>query len=164
MRNDYSTFERIWNVQILALQTVFICLLSLPFLCVSYLCDVMLFTMTWSVTCPLTLCNITEHRHVKCPVHFFRWNNFSSPVWSTRKAIVVIPVVSICVRIHFCVIVLCSNLSNLTYFDNHLSETFIFGPYFFTVQWFCLISWRLFDLWTSYFGIISQYELMFASK
>ena len=86
MRNDYSTFERIWNVQILALQTVFICLLSLPFLCVSYLCDVMLFTMTWSVTCPLTLCNITEHRHVKCPVHFFRWNNFSSPVWSTRKS------------------------------------------------------------------------------
>ena len=24
----------------------------------------------------------------------------------------------------------------------------------FMVQWFCLISWRLFDVWTSYFGII----------
>ena len=31
-------------------------------------------------------------------------------------------------------------------------------PYF-TVQWFCLISWRLFDVWTSYFGIMSQYDL-----
>ena len=27
------------------------------------------------------------------------------------------------------------------------------------VQWICLISWRLFDVWTSYFGIISQYDL-----
>ena len=31
-------------------------------------------------------------------------------------------------------------------------------PYF-TVQWFCLISWILFDVWTSYFGIMSQYDL-----
>ena len=31
-------------------------------------------------------------------------------------------------------------------------------PYF-TVQWFCLISWRLFDVWTSHFGIMSQYDL-----
>ena len=31
------------------------------------------------------------------------------------------------------------------------------GPYF-KVQWFCLISWRLFDVWTSYFGIMSQYD------
>ena len=31
-------------------------------------------------------------------------------------------------------------------------------PYF-TVHWFCLISWRLFDIWTSHFGIISQYDL-----
>ena len=32
---------------------------------------------------------------------------------------------------------------------------------FFTVQWFCLISWRrLFDIWTSYFGIMSQYDPM----
>ena len=30
---------------------------------------------------------------------------------------------------------------------------------FFTVHWFCLISWRLFNVWTSYFGIISQYDL-----
>ena len=29
------------------------------------------------------------------------------------------------------------------------------GPYF-KVQWFCLISWRLFDVWTSYFVIMSQ--------
>ena len=26
-------------------------------------------------------------------------------------------------------------------------------PYF-MVQWFCVISWRLFDVWTSYFGIM----------
>ena len=31
-------------------------------------------------------------------------------------------------------------------------------PYF-TVQWFCLIFWRLFDIWTSYFVIMSQYDL-----
>ena len=31
-------------------------------------------------------------------------------------------------------------------------------PYF-MVQWFCLISWRLFDVWISYFGIMSQYDL-----
>ena len=28
-----------------------------------------------------------------------------------------------------------------------------------TVHWFCLISWRLFDVWTSHFGIMSQYDL-----
>ena len=26
------------------------------------------------------------------------------------------------------------------------------------VQWFCLISWKLFSGWTSYFGIMSQYD------
>ena len=26
------------------------------------------------------------------------------------------------------------------------------------VQWFCLISWRLFDVWTILFGIMSQYH------
>ena len=31
-------------------------------------------------------------------------------------------------------------------------------PYF-MVQWFCLISWRLFDVSTSHFGIMSQYDL-----
>ena len=30
-------------------------------------------------------------------------------------------------------------------------------PYF-MVQWFCLISWKLFDVWTSYFEIMSQYD------
>ena len=29
---------------------------------------------------------------------------------------------------------------------------------YFTVHWFCLISWRLFNVWTSYFGIMSQYD------
>ena len=32
------------------------------------------------------------------------------------------------------------------------------------VQWFCLISWRLFDVWTSYFGIMSQYDTTFDLK
>ena len=27
---------------------------------------------------------------------------------------------------------------------------------YFMVQWFCLISWRLFDVWISYFRIMSQ--------
>ena len=35
---------------------------------------------------------------------------------------------------------------------------------YFTVQWFCLISWRLFDVWTSNFGIMSQYDPMFDFK
>ena len=30
-------------------------------------------------------------------------------------------------------------------------------PYF-MVQWFCPIFWRLFDVWTSYFGITSHYD------
>ena len=30
---------------------------------------------------------------------------------------------------------------------------------YFMVQWFCLISWRPFDIWTPYFGIMSQYDL-----
>ena len=32
---------------------------------------------------------------------------------------------------------------------------------YFTVQWFCLISWRLFDVCTSYFGSMNQYDPMF---
>ena len=35
---------------------------------------------------------------------------------------------------------------------------------YFMVQWFCLISWRLFDIWTPYFGIMSQYDPMFDPK
>ena len=35
---------------------------------------------------------------------------------------------------------------------------------YFTVQWFCLISWKLFDVWTSYFGIMSRYDPMFDLK
>ena len=31
----------------------------------------------------------------------------------------------------------------------------------FVVQWFCLVSWKLFDVWTSYFGIMSQYDTTF---
>ena len=33
-----------------------------------------------------------------------------------------------------------------------------------TVQWFCLISWRLFDIWTPYFRIMSQYDTKFDLK
>ena len=36
-------------------------------------------------------------------------------------------------------------------------------PYF-TVQWFCLLSWRLFDLCTSYFGSMNQYDPTFDFK
>ena len=35
---------------------------------------------------------------------------------------------------------------------------------YFTVQWFCLISWRLFDVCTSYFRIMNQYGPMFEFK
>ena len=35
---------------------------------------------------------------------------------------------------------------------------------YFMVHWFCLISRRLFDVWTSYFGIMSQYDIMFDLK
>ena len=35
---------------------------------------------------------------------------------------------------------------------------------YFMVLWFCLISWRLFDIWTSYFGITSQYDPTFDLK
>ena len=33
-----------------------------------------------------------------------------------------------------------------------------------TVQWFCLISWRLFDVCTSYFGSMNQYDPTFDLK
>ena len=32
---------------------------------------------------------------------------------------------------------------------------------YFMVQWICLISWRLFDVWTSFFEIMSQYDTTF---
>ena len=35
---------------------------------------------------------------------------------------------------------------------------------YFRIQWFCLISWRLFDVWTLYFGIMSQYNTTFDLK
>ena len=35
---------------------------------------------------------------------------------------------------------------------------------YFMAQWFCLISWRLFDVWTSYLRIMSQYDPMFDLK
>ena len=35
---------------------------------------------------------------------------------------------------------------------------------YFVVSWFCIISWRLFDLWTSYFGIMGQYDQTFDLK
>ena len=35
---------------------------------------------------------------------------------------------------------------------------------YFLVQWFCHVSWRLFDVWTSYFGIISEYGTTFDLK
>ena len=35
---------------------------------------------------------------------------------------------------------------------------------YFTVHWFCLISWRLFDVWASYFAIMSHYDPTFDLK
>ena len=35
---------------------------------------------------------------------------------------------------------------------------------YFMVQWFCVTSWRLFDVWTSYFGIKGQYDPTFDVK
>ena len=35
---------------------------------------------------------------------------------------------------------------------------------YFMVQWFCLISWGLFDVWTSYFRIMRQYDTTFDLK
>ena len=35
---------------------------------------------------------------------------------------------------------------------------------YFMVQWFCITSWKLFDVWTSYFEIIGQYDPTFDLK
>ena len=35
---------------------------------------------------------------------------------------------------------------------------------YFMVQWFCLVSLRLFDVWTSLFGIMIQYDTTFELK
>ena len=32
------------------------------------------------------------------------------------------------------------------------------------LHWFCLVSWRLFDIWTPYFRIMSQYDTTFDLK
>ena len=78
-----AIFERIRNVQIQALQTVYICLLSLPFLCNFHLwfkCyrrHVVYNDLTRDfVTCSLTLRHVTKNLYVKCQVHFFGWNIF----------------------------------------------------------------------------------------
>ena len=35
---------------------------------------------------------------------------------------------------------------------------------YFMVQWFCVMSWKLLDVWTSYFGIMGQYDQTFDLK
>ena len=35
---------------------------------------------------------------------------------------------------------------------------------YFMVQWFCVVSWRLFDVWTSTLGIKGQYDRTFDQK
>ena len=37
-------------------------------------------------------------------------------------------------------------------------------PIYDTVQWFCVISWRLFDIWTSLVGSMNQYDPTFDLK
>ena len=35
---------------------------------------------------------------------------------------------------------------------------------YFMVHWICPLSWRLFDVWTSYFRIMSEYDTLFDLK
>ena len=35
---------------------------------------------------------------------------------------------------------------------------------YFMVQWFCLVSWRQFDVWTSLVGIVNQFNVTFDLK
>ena len=79
-----AIFERIRNVQIKALQKMFLFVFyHYRFLCVFHLWfkryrrhvvynDV----MRNSVTCYLTVRHITENHYVKCPLHFFGWKLF----------------------------------------------------------------------------------------
>ena len=63
-----AIFERIRNIQIQVLQTV---------LFKHYRRRVVYNDITRDyITCYLTLYHVAEHRYVKCPVHFFRWNMF----------------------------------------------------------------------------------------
>ena len=46
-----------------------------------------------------------------------------------------------------------------------MNECHTFGKWLSVIfQWFYLISWRLFAIWTPYFGIMSQYDPMFDLK
>ena len=45
------------------------------------------------------------------------------------------------------------------YYEYDLKINVGYYDLYFMVQWLCLISWRLFDVWTSYFRIMSQYDL-----
>ena len=46
---------------------------------------------------------------------------------------------------------------DLKIFDGHCDL-------YFMVQWLCVVSWRLFDEWISYFGIMGQYDQTFDLK
>ena len=43
---------------------------------------------------------------------------------------------------------------NLQIFVGHYDQYFV-------VHWICPLSWRLFDVWTSYIQIMSQYDTKF---
>ena len=71
-----AIFERTWNAQRKAVQTVSISLLSATFSCILQLwfkrcwCDAVYNDVTRdSIACSLTLWHVTENRYVKYPVH-----------------------------------------------------------------------------------------------
>ena len=47
---------------------------------------------------------------------------------------------------------------------NVLPQTKCHCDLYFVAQWFCVTSWRLFDVWTSYFGLKGRYDLTFDLK
>ena len=49
----------------------------------------------------------------------------------------------------------------MSQYDPKFDLKIIIGQYelYFMVQWFCVTGWRLFDLWTSYVGIMGQFDL-----
>ena len=74
------------------------------------------------------------------------WHYFHAPV-ILPNILKTISWVNVILRI----LVLCDTTIDILTNVGHLDL-------YFMVQWFCLISWMLFDVWTSLFGVMNQYD------
>ena len=81
-------------------------------------------------------------------------------LWPIFHVPVILPYI---LKIVWCMNILLQNYESVWPDVWHKNKCRSLWPIF-HVQWFCLIFWRLFDVWTSYFGKMSQYDTTFDLK